>query len=278
MQKVKNLFELNGPLLVFGGVYSNLQALEKMEAIALGLQIPETQVICTGDIVGFCAQPEECVQAIIDWGIHAIAGNVEIQLREGADDCGCNFETNSRSDIFSKRWYPYAQKNLSPTALAWMQHLPNQLSFEFGGKQVRVLHGAHHQVASYIFRSTPWPEKARNFADTGADIILAGHSGLPFSSREEGKLWLNAGAIGMPANDGTARVWYLILEEGPKGVNFAHQSFVYDHHSTYRQMIQHQLPIEHAETLRTGLWDNCETLPEVETREQGMRLVLGEKN
>ena len=53
--------------------------------------------------------------------------------------------------------------------------------------------------------------KTKIFEQTKADLILSGHAGLPFYSIEKEKFWLNAGVIGMPANDATSRVWYMIF-------------------------------------------------------------------
>ena len=60
---------------------------------------------CTGDIVGYCAQPEETIHRFIDWGAHTIIGNVELQLRNRNIDCGCDFKKGSKCDGFSKLWY-----------------------------------------------------------------------------------------------------------------------------------------------------------------------------
>ena len=49
---VQNLGTRTGRLLVFGGPYSNVQALETLKSIAEQLRIPANNIICTGDIVG----------------------------------------------------------------------------------------------------------------------------------------------------------------------------------------------------------------------------------
>lgn len=101
MKKI-NLGTLKGPLLVFGGVYSNLQALEALQKQAQQLGIPASNIICTGDVVAYCAEPETCVQQIRAWGIHCIAGNVEIQLSTGQENCACDFVAGGRCDTFSR--------------------------------------------------------------------------------------------------------------------------------------------------------------------------------
>ncbi len=298
MERVKSTLDigtLEGPLLVFGGSYSNLQALKKMKAIAGDLGIPASNIIHTGDVVGYCAQPEEVVHAVRAWGIHVIAGNVEIQLREGQTDCGCEFEEGSRCDIFSMQWFPYAQERLSQASIDWMDGLPDFIRFEYAGHQGLVVHGSWFNTAEYIFQSTPWEEKKRNFDAAGVDLVLAGHCGLPFVDKGMEGLWLNPGVIGMPANDGTTRVWYLVLGDkqqdvvvaGVKGgnavaktvhrggIHYTQHSFEYNFAAAAALMEAEPLPKAYAHTLRTGVWDNCEILPHAETEAAGVRIDFG---
>ena len=270
---IKDLGALEGPLLVFGGVYSNLQALEQMMQIAKTRGIPADRIICTGDMVGYCAHPEETVQLIRDWGIHCIAGNVELQLRDGEEDCGCDFNDGSRCDVFSRQWYPYAQSVLSESAIAWMHDLPHHIRFKYAGLQAQVVHGALEHVSGYVFASTPWERKAEQLNRAEADLILGGHCGLPFNDHKEGKYWLNPGVIGMPANDATTRVWYMILDD-QEAFSFQHHSFEYNHKAAAQAMRDKRLPEAYALTLETGLWDNYEILPEEETAAQGQRIEL----
>ena len=277
MEREKTTFDigaLDGPVLVFGGSYSNLQALEKMQEIAAGLGIDPANIIHTGDVVGYCAQPEEVVSAVREWGIHVIAGNVEIQLREGQTDCGCEFAEGSRCDIFSLQWFPYAQKRLSPESIAWMDGLPDFIRFEYGGRRGLVVHGSFFKTAEYVFESTPWNVKQRNFESAGVDLVLAGHCGLPFSEAGADGVWLNPGVIGMPANDGTTRVWYMVLDDAGADLRWAHHSFEYDYQLAAELMQPAALPQAYAHALMTGVWDNCEILPEVETAVAGVRIGL----
>jgi predicted phosphodiesterase len=270
-KRIIDLGRLTGKVLVFGGIYSNLQALERMMEIAEEMEIPPSQVIYTGDLPGYCAEPEKCIRLVRAWGIHCIAGNVEIQLGEALDDCGCSFEEGSRCDTLAKEWYPYVQAHTSADSISWMAGLPHHLRFGYAGRRAFVLHGSWFETSEFIFRSTPWEVKQANFEATGSDLILAGHSGLPFPDARDGKLWLNAGAIGMPANDGTTRVWYAVLDDAD-GFSFSINSFSYDHGKAARRMRGFGLPEEYALTLETGLWDNMDILPEAERTQQGLPL------
>lgn len=269
----KDIGLLKGKVLAFGGIYSNLQALEKLYKLANEHNIIPSNIICTGDIVGYCAQPEECLRLVKDWGIHVIAGNVEIQLREEKSDCGCDFNAGGRCDTFSRQWYPFAKNRVSNDSINWMKTLPDFIRFKYAGLNGIVLHGSWNKTSEYIFKSTLWSIKQKNLKDSGSNLIISGHSGLPFSEEKEGKYWLNPGVIGMPANDGTTKVWYMILDDknNPE-LKFKHHHFEYDFNTAARLMESSHLPLEYTHTLKTGIWDNCEILPEAETKMQGHKI------
>jgi hypothetical protein len=105
----------DGPILVFGGPYSNARALAALRARAAALGVSASRVICSGDVVAYCAEPEETVAAIRQWGCHVVAGNCEQQLALGADDCGCGFAQDSTCDTLSKGWYGFASQRVSAT-------------------------------------------------------------------------------------------------------------------------------------------------------------------
>ncbi len=272
---IKHLGSKTGKHIIFGGVYSNFQALQALQKKAEEWDIPASNIICTGDIAGYCAQPEECIQAVKDWGIHSICGNVEIQLSSGEESCGCDFIPGSRCDSFSKEWYPYAYSQTSESSKEWMKTLPKHLSFTLRGKSVIVVHGSFHKTSEFIFRSTPWQVKSQNFLSTDADVILSGHCGIAFDHKEGNQTWLNAGVIGMPANDGGQHVWFLTLDDSTGTLTHEFHQLHYDHNTTNALMVKNDLPAAYAKTILTGIWDNCEILPTEETEKQGQPLVFG---
>lgn len=275
----QHLGTLHGKLLVFGGPYSNFQALWELQRIAERLGISPQNIICTGDVVGYCAQPEESVQLVKSWGISCISGNVEQNIVSGEDDCGCNYTEGGRCDTFSRTWFPYAVRSLSADSVRWMADLPQHLRFSYAGKSVAVVHGSPDQVSEFVFASTPWTTKEKHFQATATDVILAGHAGLPFadvrvSDVQNELFWLNAGVIGMPANEGTPCVWYLLLDDADGTFSYSFESFTYDNVLANQLMQENDLPDAYAKTLLTGIWDNCEILPEAEKALQGVPLLL----
>ena len=268
-----HLGNFNQPVLLFGGPYGNLQATRALKAIAAEASIPPDRIICTGDVTAYCAQAKETVSLIRDWGIHCIQGNVEAQLATGAADCGCNFLRDSSCDLLSQQWYRFTQQEITADQRRWFRDLPKHLQFDLNGFSCVVVHGAFTEMSRFVFQSTPWSEKQSELERADASVLIGGHSGLPFSQIENGRLWCNAGVIGMPANDGTPRAWYAILEPDGATIKCSHFSFHYDHQTAADLMDQNSLPSEYRDALISGLWHSCDILPEAETQAQGLELA-----
>ena len=276
-KEIKHMGTKAGKLLLFGGVYSNLQALEKLIQIADEAGIPPENCISTGDLTGYCAQPEETLQLFKKWGAVSIAGNVELQLANDSEDCGCDFKSGSRCDDFSKMWFPYTKGRLSKESLDSMKNIPEYISFDYGNKKVTVVHGNYGNTSEFIFKSNATESKERCFKETKSDIIIAGHCGLPFHQTIKEKVWLNPGVIGMPANDGTPRVWYMMLDIVNGEVIYTHHSFEYDAETAQKLMYKNHLPEAYGDTLTSGIWDNMEILPELEKMGQGIPIYFNQE-
>lgn len=261
----------NAPLLVFGGPYSNLAATRAMRDEAGRLGITPDRVICTGDVVAYCAEPEETTSLVRDWGIHCIAGNCEEQLAASAADCGCGFEAGSACDLLAKGWYPYANARVSDASRRWMAGLAGTMRFRYGGATFRVIHGGMGQTNKFIFASEAETLRGE-LSGGGADIIVAGHSGLPFIARVGRHTWFNPGVIGMPANDGEPSVWFGLVAATRDGIKLETRRLAYDHDVAAAALRRAGHANGYARTLVTGLWPSLDVLPEVERAAMGKRL------
>ena len=260
---------MDGPVLVFGGNYSNLEATVALQREVARLGIRPENIVCTGDVVAYCADPVATVAAVRDWGVHVIMGNCEESLGWNKDDCGCGFEEGTACEQLSIDWYAYANRELGEEQREWMRSLPRRLDITIGDRRLAVIHGSVESINSFVFASTPWMDKERQIAKSGCHGVIGGHSGIPFSHAAGGKLWHNSGALGMPANDGTARGWYsLFIPNGPD-IEIRSLSLPYDAPSAARKMRDRGLPPGYAEALETGLWPSCDVLPATELARRG---------
>lgn len=252
---------LNGPVLIFGGPYSNLAATRAIHEEARRLQIPPQRVICTGDLIAYCADPEATLEFVRNWGIAVVQGNCEQSLGAGAPDCGCGFDADSSCSLLSMQWYRYASSRISAEQQRWMAQRPAQLRFQLGGLDFCVVHGSTLSINEFIFPGTPRDLKQQRLAASGADGVIGGHCGIPFGEALEGGYWLNAGVIGMPANDGTADGWYLLLEPQDGHIAASWRRLRYPAEISQQRMQQAALSEAYARALTSGRWPSDDILP-----------------
>ncbi len=271
--QIKQLGSLPRRALIFGGPYSNLAATAAMRRRAEQLGFKPDEVICTGDLVAYCAEPAATLDLIRDWGIHVVMGNCEESLGFSEADCGCGFDEGSSCSTLAVAWYRYADQRVSAAQRRWMQQLPRQLEFELGGKSFRVVHGSLSSINEFVFASSDDERKRAQIAEAGVDAIVGGHSGIPFGQRLDNRFWLNAGVIGMPANDGETRGWYMTIEAGEAGIEIDWHRLEYDYQSSHESTLAAGMT-EYGQALRDGLWPSMDILPAAERAQQGQPLNL----
>lgn len=267
---------MDGAVLLFGGPYSNLEATTAVLDQARRLGIPPERVVCTGDIVAYCADPVATLDLVRTSGIHVVMGNCDEQLASSADDCGCGFPAGSSCERLSAAWYAYADQRVTPDHRRWLATLPRSLVIGIAGVRLAVIHGALKEISRFIFASSPPLVKKRELDACGVDGIVAGHCGLPFTQVVDGRLWHNPGVVGMPANDGTPRVWYSVLTPRDGGLAITHHALTYDHLSAARRMHGARLPDGYAQALLDGIWPSCDVLPKKEIYAGGIEIDAAE--
>ncbi|MEO9874473.1 MAG: metallophosphoesterase family protein [Anderseniella sp.] len=275
--KITDLGTFTEPVLICGGAYGNLQALEALAQLQSTLTIADTNVIHSGDAVAYCADTEASVQFLAARRWHAISGNVEEQIVLGGADCGCGYEQGSACDAASVRWYAHAVATLSADSRQWMAELPAQLTFSIGGIAARVVHGSIHQTNRFMFNSLSDTVFEQELDKAGADLVIAGHAGIPFTRLIGSRCWHNSGALGMPANDGTSRVWASVLRPELDGLSITHHAIEFDALAAAARIRVERLPTGYATALETGLWPALDVLPEPERTTTGHALLLDGK-
>ena len=271
MEISPRVIQVTGPLLVFGGPYSNLEATKAVLAEARRRQVPPKNIVCTGDLAAYCADPQGVIDLLRGSGIRIVMGNCEEALAVRATDCGCGFAEDSACAALSAQWYPYADLNVDAEGRHWMSALPRRLELEINRRRLVVVHGAVTSINRFVFASCN-DAIEEELALCGCDGVIAGHCGLPFSRVRRGRIWHNAGVVGMPANDGTSRVWFSVLTPSAAGIVVEHLALHYDHDMAAAKMRRAGLPEGYAAALETGLWPSCDILPPAELATSGRPL------
>ncbi len=261
-------------MLLFGGPYSNLEATDALFAEARRLDIPSTRMVCTGDLAAYCADPQPVIDRVRESGIRVVMGNCEESLATRADDCGCGFADGTACAVLSDQWYTYADRHVDAESRAWMAALPRRLDVDIGGRRVAVIHGGISRLDRVVFASMV-VEVAEELAASGCDGVIGGHCGLPFTREIGGRLWHNPGVVGMPADDGTPRVWFSVLTPTADAFVVDHRALAYDHAAAAAKMRARGLPEGYAKGLESGLWPSRDVLPAAERATAGRPLTPG---
>lgn len=252
-----DLGKIDGPITLFGGPYSNLQALQEFL-----IRAGSPNLICTGDVVAYGANPVECIALLRSSDCVVVAGNCEKQLSARAESCGCGFEEGSACDLLSRGWYPFANAQVTQDDRDWMGALPDVVTFEQSEKRFAVIHGGITDISRFLWNSSPVSEFRQEIAALTValgpiDGVIAGHSGLAFERKIGRVHWINAGVIGMPENNGRTETRYAILDRGT--VQFHNLS--YDHDAACAAMQSAGLTQGYDKALVTGYWPSEDVLP-----------------
>jgi hypothetical protein len=251
-------------IAVFGGVYNNHHALRATiaEARARGC----VELYCLGDLGGFGPHPDRVFPLLDEAGVIVLQGNYDHSIGHDLVDCGCGY-TDPRDNHYAQLSYEYTRRNTSESKRPWLRGLPPSIRRVWAGARVAMAHGSPRKVNEFLWESTsPDPFLERMLDDIAAEALFVTHTGIPWQRRlPSGRLVVNVGAIGRPANDGRREVWAAIVTLPAPGAGTLTAELIpiaYDHAVLAAEMRQEGICDEFVETIETGWWTTClEILP-----------------
>ena len=246
---------------VCGGVYSNHFALAAFLAEP-GVS-SAAAVYCLGDLGAFGPEPERVHPLLAAGGVRCIQGNYEAALASGAEDCNCGY-TDPRDNHFADLSFRYTAAGCSTDFKRWMGELPLRRRILVGSHVLLAVHGSPRRINEFLFASTTPDSFLEALLDRErVDGLLCTHTGLQWQRRlPSGRMVVNVGALGRPANDGNTAVWYCMLEAREGTLQAELLPLRYDHQALASAMRREGLPEEFVETVLTGWWTTClEILP-----------------
>ena len=249
-------------IAVCGGVYSNPYALQAFvqDARARGAE----QLYCLGDLGGYGAEPDAVWPLLLDNDITVVAGNYDVAIGRGDTDCGCGY-SDPRDNEFAQLMYDYTLANTSHDFAQWMTTLPTERRMTLAGTDVHMVHGSTLALNDFWWESLSEDQHALRVQESGADLVLCTHSGLPWQKQVGDTLVVNVGVLGRPANDGRLEVWYALVELDGGRVSAELVPLAYDWQAQAASMRAGGLPEAFVETVETGWWTTClEVVPPYE--------------
>jgi len=235
-------------IAAFSDVHANKHALDAVLA-DVRRRSPD-HLVCLGDLVGYGAFPNEVIERVRAENIPTVMGNYDDGVGFDREECGCAYRDphdRERGDI-SLRW---TQRAVTPENKAWLRDLPRDLRFEAGGKRVLCTHGSPRLLNEYLYVDRPERSLARMFAGLEEDVILVGHTHLPYHRRVGEVDLINVGSAGKP-KDGDPRAMYVLLEIGDE-VKATFPRVEYDVEAAAAAIEATALPAEFAQALRAAV-------------------------
>ncbi|HUQ29664.1 MAG TPA: metallophosphoesterase [Usitatibacter sp.] len=202
-------------IYVVGGLYGNVEALQRVLAMAHAESGPVTLVF-NGDFHWFdvdAADFERISLGVLEH--HAIRGNVETELacEESGAGCGCAYPMDVSDAEVSRSNEMLARLRETARSLPeWREKLgalPMHLVAQIGDARVGVVHGDAASLAGWGFAHDRLddPSHARwldaAFRDARVDVFASTHTCVPALRAFDRGVVCNNGAAGMPNHAGT---------------------------------------------------------------------------
>jgi len=235
---------------IFSDIHANLEALEAVLADARQLKC--THFVCLGDVVGYNANPHECLERVRELDCPTVKGNHDEQASIS------RFPTDFNQ--LAERAIKWTRDKLTEKDKQWLRDLPFQ-------KQVRDFTIVHATLDTpeqwgYVFNNL---DAAASFTYQHTTICFFGHTHVPMVFiRDEGvrrelidhvriepakKYFINVGSVGQP-RDGNWRAAYCVYDVEN---NLVQQIRIkYDLATAQKKVIEAGLPRPLAERLAIG--------------------------
>jgi putative phosphoesterase len=156
--------------------------------------------LVAGDLVGKGPLPAETLNLIRELDAPTVKGNVDRRVLEGDID-----ETGGPPG--------WTAAQLDGGQRAYLSARPATIELERGGWDVLLVHGSPLSDEDFVFPSITEPALQRKLDGAEPDVLVCGHTHLPFHRELGGVHVVNAGTAGLPY-DGVPRPSYVELSLG----------------------------------------------------------------
>ena len=235
---------------IFGDIHANLEALQAVLADAEHNKC--THFVCLGDVVGYNANPHECVEVIRNMEIPVVKGNHDEQASE-------NDELNSFNPLAAAA-IDWTRKQLTQEDKDWLKSLRLV-------RQVRDFTIVHATLDTphkwgYIFNQL---DAAASINYQHTTICFCGHTHIPVAYVKDSgmhnvaldkiriesgrKYFINVGSVGQP-RDGDWRASYCIYHPEQQYVEL--RRLEYDIFTAQDKIVDVGLPQRLADRLALG--------------------------
>jgi putative phosphoesterase len=211
-------------IAIISDLHANLEALESF---------PETyeELWVLGDLVNYGPSPREVIQYVGDRAAVVVRGN-----HDNAVGCGEDPRCSSRYREMAQATGEITAGVLDASEKQYLANLPLMAWRVVDGKRFVLCHATpSNPLFEYCGPESPkWIDYAESVS---ADVLLVGHTHLPFVQEGRGRTIANPGSLGQPKN-GRPEACYAIWD----GTQIELKSFQYAYEKTIAKLGALNLP------------------------------------
>lgn len=188
-------------IVVISDIHGNYDALSALAEIE-----DYDQLWVLGDLVNYGPQPSEVIAFVRKHATYIVRGNHDNCI--GFDeDPRCSQSFREMADATRK----YTNAVLSDGEKEFLRKLPLQSEVRIGNMRCYLCHAVPSDpLFTYCLpESDRWTEECSR---VGADVLLVGHTHVPFGSHVGKTLLVNPGSLGQPKS-GAPRASYAVLKD-----------------------------------------------------------------
>jgi putative phosphoesterase len=195
-------------LLILSDIHGNLDALD-------AICDPHDELWVLGDIVNYGPQPRETLESVKATASVVVQGNHDYAVGHCDDS---RWSARFREVAEATRRFTSGQ--LSGLQKAWLRSLPVNARVEREGVRFYLTHAtpSDPHYGNIEADSDDWVAELEGI---DADVLLVGHSHVPFLRRIGRKVVVNPGSVGQPRS-GDARASYALWDDGEFILRRAH--------------------------------------------------------
>lgn len=164
--------------------------------------------------------------------------------------CGCDYK-DEQALLLGERSVAWTKENTTETNKLWLRDLPSQVRLSLSGTAMLLVHGSPGALNEYLYEDTSAEYLDRLLEESGAGVLVCGHTHLPYIKKVKSGYVVNAGSAGKPKH-GNPNVTYVIvsLEGGTLTGDII--EVPYNFEDTAREIESSGLPAQFAQIIRTG--------------------------
>ncbi|MFN3739973.1 MAG: metallophosphoesterase family protein [Thermodesulfovibrionales bacterium] len=235
-------------IAILGDIHGNIEALKAAYDAATAQNVE--RIYHLGDLGGYAPFVNEVVDFLIEHAIEGVQGNYDDTVANDKEHCGCKYEDPLQAEM-AHLSFEWTKKHASEKSKEYMRSLPFEIAFSVNNRKVKLFHATplKNNLYWYEDRDEDFFLKMARKAD--ADIMIYGHTHIPYRKDIGDKIFINAGSVGKP-KDGDTRACLCIVDIKPDNVNTGFLRIPYDVEKVATAIIESGLPPYFADKLRAG--------------------------